>query len=253
MKYALIAAGDGSRLAEEGVAAPKPLVRLGSECLVDRLLRIFMNNGASEIAVICNEKMPLVRRHLEDVARKGLNGCSVPLRLVVKTTPSSMHSLYELSSLLADSHFILTTVDTVFREEEFARYVEAFRRLARGEDVRASSEGLMGVTDYVDDEKPLYVEVDANQRITGFHDTPDYLSKAGAGMIKPFVSAGIYGLMPRSLDTLRQCVERGEHRMRNFQRALVAEGYRLCAWQFSKVVDIDHASDIATAEGFLET
>ena len=40
MKYAIIAAGEGSRLAEEGVAEPKPLVRLGSECLIDRLLRI---------------------------------------------------------------------------------------------------------------------------------------------------------------------------------------------------------------------
>ena len=39
--------------------------------------------------------------------------------------------------------------------------------------------------------------------------------------------------------------------MRNFQRALVADGLRLQAWPFSKVLDIDHASDIQKAEGFL--
>ena len=38
MKYAIIAAGDGSRLAAEGVAEPKPLVRVGGRPLIDRLL-----------------------------------------------------------------------------------------------------------------------------------------------------------------------------------------------------------------------
>ena len=253
MKYAIIAAGEGSRLAEEGVAEPKPLVRLGSECLIDRLLRIFTANGASEIAVICNEQSPQVRHHLEDVVRNGLDGRAIPLRLVVKTTPSSMHSLYELSGLLAGEPFVLTTVDTIFRESEFTRYVETFTRMMTAAGSGASLDGLMGVTDYVDDEKPLYVEVGDGWQIRGFHDTPDYLSVAGTKSNQPFVSAGIYGLSPHSLDTLSRCMERGEHRMRNFQRALVADGFRLDAWLFSKVLDIDHASDIEKAEDFLKT
>ena len=59
MKYAIIAAGEGSRLAQEGVSAPKPLVQVGGECLIDRLLRIFMQNSAEEIVVICNDLTPL--------------------------------------------------------------------------------------------------------------------------------------------------------------------------------------------------
>ena len=39
MKYAVIAAGEGSRLAGEGIEVPKPLVRIGGECLIDRLIR----------------------------------------------------------------------------------------------------------------------------------------------------------------------------------------------------------------------
>jgi hypothetical protein len=39
--------------------------------------------------------------------------------------------------------------------------------------------------------------------------------------------------------------------MRNFQRALVAFGLQLKAYPFSKVLDIDHASDVQKAEEFL--
>jgi hypothetical protein len=39
--------------------------------------------------------------------------------------------------------------------------------------------------------------------------------------------------------------------MRNFQRALLADGQLLKAWPFSKVLDIDHADDIRKAEEFL--
>ena len=134
--------------------------------------------------------------------------------------------------------FVLTTVDTIFRTEEFARYVQAF-----SEAVAQGYDGLMGVTDYIDDERPLYVGVGDNDLITGFHDT------YSEGL--RYISGGIYGLTPNALPILRRCLEQGNSRMRNFQRALVAEGCRLKAWRFSKVLDIDHATDIAKAEEFL--
>lgn len=233
MRYAVIAAGEGSRLASEGVRSPKPLVEVGGERLIDRLLRIFVSNGASEVVVICNSQMPAVRQHLEAIS----HGNRSLMRLVVKSTPSSMHSLWELSPWLEGEPFVQTTVDTIFRESEFSAYVSAFRQLvATGE-----ADGLMGVTDYIDDEKPLHVATDGQLNITGFLDQCD---------APRYISGGIYGLMPQSLDTLRRCVERGESRMRNFQRALVADGLRLKAYPFSKVLDIDHASDIQKAEDF---
>lgn len=233
MKYAIIAAGEGSRLANEGVQVPKPLVSVGGEPLVDRLLRIFLQNNATEVDVICNDLSDDVYNHLQQKQQEGL-----PLKIVVKTTPSSMHSLYELSGLLGDEPYCLTTVDTIFREEEFREYVKCFQQLvARGE-----ADGLMGVTDFIDDEKPLHVAVDGDMTITGFLDATE---------APRFVSGGIYGLTPQSLQTLKRCIERGESRMRNFQRALVADGLRLKAWTFSKVLDIDHAADVRKAEDFL--
>ena len=43
----------------------------------------------------------------------------------------------------------------------------------------------------------------------------------------------------------------GETRMRDFQRALVAAGMRLRAYNFSRIIDIDHASDIHKALSLL--
>ena len=106
MKFAIIAAGDGSRLAQEGITEPKPLVKVRGERLIDRLIRIFMGNNATEIVVICNEQMSDVASHLKMIQDEGLNGRHVPFRFVIKSTPSSMHSFYELRHFLRDDPFI---------------------------------------------------------------------------------------------------------------------------------------------------
>ena len=234
MRYAIIAAGEGSRLAQDGVKEPQPLVMVGGARLIDRLLRIFMDNGAEEIAVICNDITTLVSKHLEQIRQQGLGGRQVPLRYIVKSTPSSLHSFYELTSLLGDGKFVLTTVDTIFREDEFARFVSAFEA--------SEADGCFPVTDYIDDEKPLYVGVGDDMTISGFYDEPHDCR---------YISAGIYGLRSSAKDIARQQIERGTSRMRNFQRALVAAGLDIKAHPFSKVLDIDHREDIEKAEELL--
>lgn len=232
MKFAVIAAGEGSRLAAEGISEPKPLVRLLGEPLIDRLIRIFNCNGAEEIVVIVNDIHPQTEAYMREAIRTGR---FANVRLVVKTTPSSMHSFYELKPFLDGGPFCLTTVDTVFCEDEFEAYIRTFCQ-------NGQLDGLMAVTDYVDDEKPLYVAVDADWRITGFHDRCEG---------DRFVSGGIYCLRPRALDTLERCMREGQSRMRNFQRGLVADGLCLRACLFSKIMDVDHADDIRKAECFL--
>ena len=231
MKFAIISAGEGSRLAQEGVQLPKPLVQLNGMAMIDRLLHIFAKNGAEQVVVIINNEVAQTKEHLALLKKVS----EVPLEVIVKTTPSSMHSFYELSTYLKDDEFCLTTVDTIFREEEFSRFIEAFKA--------SDKDGLMAVTDYIDDEKPLYISTDEELNITGFHDarTPDCR----------YISGGIYCLTPKSIDTLQRCMENGMSRMRNFQRQLVADGLHLGAYPFSKILDVDHASDIEKAEAFL--
>ena len=96
MKFAIISAGEGSRLAQEGVQLPKPLVQLNGMAMIDRLIHIFAKNGAEEVVVIINNEVALTKEHLSKLEKTS----EVPLRVIVKTTPSSMHSFYELSRYL---------------------------------------------------------------------------------------------------------------------------------------------------------
>lgn len=231
MKFAIISAGEGSRLSQEGVALPKPLVELNGTAMIDRLIRIFVQNGADGVVVIINNESPLTKEHLKELQQK----LEVPLELVIQTTPSSMHSFHALSPYLKDDKFCLTTVDTIFREEEFERFIEYFKQ--------SDADGCMAVTDYIDDEKPLYISTDGELDITGFHD------ERVEGC--QYISGGIYCLTPPALRTLQGCMDKGMARMRNFQRQLVADGLKLKAYPFKKIVDVDHAEDIVKAEAFL--
>lgn len=247
MHYAIIAAGEGSRLQREGISEPKPLVKLGGEVMIDRLLRLFVAHHAESISIIVNQEMTAVRQHLEawaapqHLAAMGLPA-DFPFHLVVRSTPSSMHSLAALAPVLPAARFCLTTVDTIFREADFVRYLHTFEQLTPDQ-----ADGCFAVTPFVDDEKPLYVVPTADGRyVAAFSDT-----KPAADC---YVSGGIYGLDARTaLPVLEQCLSAGQSRMRNFQRALIAAGLRLRLSVFPKILDVDHADDIVKAEALIAT
>ncbi|MBR5744137.1 MAG: NDP-sugar synthase, partial [Muribaculaceae bacterium] len=143
----------------------------------------------------------------------------------------------EVSRKFNGGKFVLTTVDTIFREDDFRGYVEAFA-------ADKAADGYMAVTSFIDDEKPLYIDVDDEMNITAFRDKPFDGVR--------FISGGIYGLNDKALHVLEDCMDKGVSRMRNYQRALVENGLRLKAYPFGKIIDVDHASDIATAEAFVK-
>ena len=230
MNYAIIAAGEGSRLAQEGVKKPKPLVELNGEPMIGRLINVFTRCNAESISIIVNNEMKEVKAYL-DTLNPG-----VPFNVVVKSTPSSMHSLFELSRVMKKGKFCLTTVDTIFREDDFARYIAAF-------EADTVSDGMMAVTPFIEDEKPLYVDVDNNMNIRAFRDA----AYEGAR----FISGGVYALNDKAITVLEDCMSRGIARMRNFQRALIDAGLSLKAYPIEKIVDVDHAGDIEVAERFL--
>ena len=105
-----------------------------------------MQNGADGISVICRSEQKVVE-HLQQCQHAGL-----PIEFTVHDTASSMHSFYELTYIMDTSKpFVVTTVDTIFKEEEFSAYLVAFQHFLK----KGDGDGLMGVTDYIDDEKPL--------------------------------------------------------------------------------------------------
>lgn len=231
MRFAIIAAGEGSRLQQEGIEEPKPLVKVCNEALIDRLIRIFRQNNADEIVIIVNTLNPKTESHIRSLIDCGAGD---DLRLVVKTTPSSMHSFAEIAPFMGEEPFCLTTVDTIFKESEFSKFIQHFSQ--------TKLDGCMAVTDFIDDEKPLFISVNEHSIITGFHDVNQDCK---------YISGGIYCLKRKAISTLHHCLASGQSRMRNFQRALIEDGQVLEAYPFSKILDVDHASDIAKAESFL--
>ncbi len=208
----------------EGSAVPKPLTPLLGTPLIDRLISLFTKSGAEEIHVIVNEQSPAVVQHLS-----GLRS----VRLTVRDTESSLHSFAHLIRGGIPDEVCLTTVDTVFDPSEFMDMIRSFEN-------RKELDGLMAVTAFVDDEKPLYVRTDDHLKILSFDDTRQEGTR--------FVSGGVYCLRGRAIERALKAVEKGMNRMRNFQRDLLAAGLNIGAFPFSKIVDVDHLADIPVAE-----
>lgn len=241
MNFAIIAAGEGSRLAQEGVEKPKPLVDIAGMPMIGRLLEIFSRAGGERIVVCVNEFMKEVKGYLDNYRFVPRADGSVPQLIIkVKTTPSSMHTMAEISTeMLGHGRWIATTVDTIFRPDDFDKYVSAWNSAPADVDV------MMAVTDFVDDEKPLWVTTaPGSLKITSFLDE--------APEDKEYISGGIYGLSDKAVGVLENCLESGVSRMRNFQRALIEAGLNVEAFPMGKIIDVDHAADIATANQFLK-
>jgi len=230
MEFAIIAAGEGSRLAKEGFNQPKAMVSLQGKPLISRLIDVFVRNKATTIHIIINEYSPTLERYLYDL------NIPVPLNIIRKNTPSSLHSFYEIVSYISGNEVCLTTVDSVFNEQEFEAYIHSFVS-------HPEYDALMAATGFIDDEKPLYIATDDNDRITQYLDENTQHCE--------LVSGGIYCLRRPVFPLVTEAVAAGVDRMRNLQRLLVTKGFMVKAYRFSKIVDIDHVADIATAEAWL--
>ncbi|MBB5620595.1 NDP-sugar pyrophosphorylase family protein [Pedobacter cryoconitis] len=231
MLYAIIAAGEGSRLSNEGYVGLKPMVRINGEMLIDRLMRIFINNDAEVIYIIINENSSELGEYLKNYKS------AVPLKIITKSTDSSLHSFHELLEEFKDiEELCLTTTDSVFEKEEFQRYIEDFK-------ANKNDDGLLAVTSFIDDESPLYINFDSNNVIKQITDH--------ATQEKSFVSGGIYCLRKKALELVPVAINSGLHRMRNFQRLLIQNNLVVRAHSFNKIMDVDHVSDIEKAEHFL--
>jgi NDP-sugar pyrophosphorylase family protein len=230
MTFAIIAAGEGSRLKTEGVTVSKPLVQLQGIPMIERIIGMAVRNGADKFCCIINEDSTDLREYF--ISRE----FDIPVKIIVKSTPSSMHSLFALAPLLKDDPFCLMTADAVFREAEFQKYLV----YASG---NTKSDGVLAVTEFIDDEKPLYVQMNEHNQILKFED-----QKAGL----KWATGGIYYFSPRVFDVMDGALGRRMNRLRNFLRYLLECGYALHGFPFSKIVDVDHVGDIAVAERFLE-
>jgi NDP-sugar pyrophosphorylase family protein len=216
---AVIAAGEGSRLKQFGV--PKPLLEIAGKPLIEHVLANFEAAGIASAAVIFNES----ERDCESFVRERFG--RLVKTVLVKTTRSSLESFRAVLEVAPKGRLLVSTVDAFCPRKDFVRFV------ARAGE-RPSHSTVLGVTRFVDDEKPLWVNIAGHGRVS-----------AVGGSTGDAVTAGIY-VFPERVRQLGIPRELG--RLREFLAWLAKSGEPIEALEIGKVVDVDRAEDIAVAE-----
>lgn len=203
----VIAAGEGSRLRSAGVA--KPLVEVAGVPLIERVLRNFDAAGIDRVVVVFNESETDCR----DFVRERFPNVEV----ILKTTASSFETFRLVTETLGE-RAVISTVDAVCPADDFVSFVRAAER---------RSGVVLAVTPFVDDEKPLWVTVAPDGRITTI-----------GGSSGNAVTAGMYVARSATGDFAR---------LRDFLPTLTP----LYGAMIEKVVDVDRPEDVAVAESSL--
>lgn len=227
----ILAGGSGARLAAEGVEVPKPLVPVGGEPIVVRLLDVLAGLGCETLTCMVRADLAPVFQRLEG-RRFG-----PPLDVRSCLTSSSMHTLAEGLQAIPPGPVFCTMVDTVMPAADWeAVYAATARGLADGADA------MLAVTPFVDDESPLYVETDALGAVLAVSNEP----------IPPVrVTGGVYGFSTAARSGAAEAMRQGVQRMRGFLKWLVARGGRVGSVTVARIIDIDRLSDLRLANVWL--
>jgi NDP-sugar pyrophosphorylase family protein len=218
---AIIAAGEGRRLREAGWALPKPLVPVAGVPLLGSVIANFQAARIRSICVIVNEQ----DRDCSAWAQARFPG--LDLRFIVKTTSSSLESFREVLAVSRGPRVLLSTVDAWCVPADFVRFADAAER-------RPVDATVLGVTDLLADEKPLWVRLAGDGRITEMGGARGDGVTAGLYLVSERVRAGP--------------VPAGLERLREYLVYLCRRGEPLYAEWIPNVVDVDRPDDVALAE-----
>ena len=225
MQGLILAGGRGSRLAADGVEAPKALVEVGGRPQIVNLIETFADLGCESITCMVREGI--------SVETPG------PALVLTCRTPSSLHTLVAGLAAVPPGPVFCTMVDTVMPPADWRRlYHGVTERLAAG------SLAVLAVTPFVDDELPLYVTRNEAGFATGILDTPP---PPDAPML---VTGGVYGLSPEARRLAGVAVA-SLHRMRAFLRLLVELRAPVATVEVPRIIDLDHKRDLDAAERWL--
>jgi NDP-sugar pyrophosphorylase family protein len=229
LQGAIIAAGRGERLrASTRDDIPKPLVMLGGEPMLARQARAMLAAGASSVVAVINSETARVAKEMS---------LELPasMRLVVRDTANSMETMLALGEVLAPEWFIASTVDAVIPQAELARFVNESRRKIE-ECGDKSLAGVLGVTKWRGEAKPLFTDVSSNGLILALGNRQTSM-----------VTAGVYFLSTRVFDFAADARRAGLDALRRFLTLIIERGMRLNAIEIEGSIDVDEASDLDAA------
>jgi NDP-sugar pyrophosphorylase family protein len=235
LRAGVLAAGRGERLRTQS-SHPKPLVKVGSQTLIEHVLNSMSDAGASEVVVIINEDSIAVRDHVAALK------WPFALRWIVETTPTSMHSFLRLVETLAvdgdKGPFLLSTVDIVAGAQTYSRFVAEARQ-------HEQAAVTLALTLPGDDEKPLLVRTaPGDSRIVAIGE---------AATPSDYATAGVYSVRASILREAEAARREGVDALRTFLGRLLDRGYYLTGIPIAQSIDVDRPGDIRAAEEFLQT
>lgn len=152
-------------------------------------------------------------------------------------TESSLHTLGEVAKAEQpiQAPLFITMADTILKPVDLRAFVSFCRGLG-------PNESAILATPYVNDEKPLVVELSQDGYVSRF---------GGDAKENSVITSGMYCLSPAALTCLEPCLNAGMQKMRNFLAHLVEKNQKIRAFVVEKTIDIDHPEDLADAEKFL--
>ena len=154
------------------------------------------------------------------------HGRDLDLDLIVRTTPSSYASFELVAARLAGAPALITTVDAIMPADAFQHFVSSAASFPNDAVV-------LGLTDHVDDDNPLWATLDEDGRILRL-----------GGDRGSHVTAGLYWL---PADRGAEPTARFD-RLRDYLKWLVDEGRPVYGVVLPLVFDIDRAHDVEAAE-----
>lgn len=217
----IIAAGEGSRLRADGCGVSKPMVRVAGRPLIEHALDRFRAVGIRRLTIIINSASDDCRRWLESHAG------DFYLELIVRATRSSYASFRLVADRLAGAPAVITTVDAIMATDAFRDFVHAAAGFSKDAVV-------LGLTDHIDDERPLWATLDP---------TDGRIRQIG-GDGGSHITAGLYVLPPQRPAEPAA----GFDRLRTYLTWLCEEGHPLHGIVLPHVFDIDRMRDVAAAE-----
>lgn len=225
----IIAAGLGSRLKAAHPEVPKPLVPVRGRPLVEWVVSGLRKAGAESIVILLNSGGDAVRAHLHEKFPQ------IGWTFLRADTASSWESFRMVSLELADraDRFLISTTDALLAPADVA----SFSRQALLETAGRQPEAALALTRFVDDEKPLFADVDDHGFVTAAGD---------AARTRGAVTCGLYALTRRAAGELpapAACA-----RLRDFWIRLVAGGRPVRGVLLGDAVDVDRPADLPAAE-----
>ena len=225
----VIAAGEGSRLSRSHPGTVKPLVSVAGRPLSHWVVGALSDAGASHLVVLTNSRGTAVPPSLA----RAFPGVSFDF--LSADTASSFESFRLVARRLAEREdsFLISTVDAILPASDLLRFWEECRA--------ARADAGLALTAHVDDEKPLWADVDEAGIVSAVGDD---------ARARRRVTSGLYFMTRAATKSLPEAATYS--RLRDFWRALVSGGARVSGPTLSKAIDVDRPQDVAAAEAFLE-